>query len=275
VRSDPSVTTLIPTMATVEAVRRELDDTVTLSLSLPEPGELPTPGQFAMLWAPGVGEVAISYSGIRDGGRVDHTIRDVGATTHALVNLEPGAQLGTRGPFGRGWDLTRTGGRRLIIVAGGLGLAPLRPVVEAATAGTLDTASTQLVVGARDPDAILYRSEISTIWSSLRPTLTVDHASDRWRGRVGPVTVAIPSAIEDPATVEAIVCGPEIMMRVVARELMDRGVSPDSIQVSLERNMQCGVARCGHCQLGSLFTCVDAPVLGWDEAEPLLAVRQR
>ncbi len=274
-RSEPAVTTLVPTMATVEAVRRELDDTVTLSLALAEPSLTPTPGQFAMLWAPGVGEVAISYSGVGDGSRVDHTIRDVGATTRALTSCEPGAELGSRGPFGRGWDLSRLRGRRLLIIAGGLGLAPLRPVVEAAAAGTLGTSSAQLLVGARSPDAMLYRNEIATHWATLRPLLTVDHATDIWNGRVGPVTVALGSAIGDPATVEAIVCGPEIMMRVVARELMDRGVAPDAIQVSLERNMQCGVGRCGHCQLGPLFTCVDGPVLRWDEAEPLLAVRER
>lgn len=274
-RSESSVSTMTPTMATVEAVRRELSDTVTLSLSLSEPSTPPAPGQFAMLWAPGVGEVPISYSGLGKGPRVEHTIRDVGATTRALTTCEPGAQLGTRGPFGRGWDLTRLSEHRLVIIAGGLGLAPLRPVVEAAAVGALGAASAKLVVGARDPGSMLFAEEIPTRWSSLDPDLTVDHATEAWHGMVGPVTVALDAALSHPETTEALVCGPEIMMSVVARQLIDRGVAIDAIQVSLERNMQCGVGRCGHCQLGPLFTCVDAPVLRWDEAEPLLAVRER
>lgn len=272
-RAEPSTATMTPTMATVRANSRDLLDTVTLTVDLPDGLAIPAPGQFAMLWVPGVGEIPISYSGIGPGRRVEHTVRAVGATSAALAALQPGDRLGVRGPFGRGWQLADLDGTDLVIIAGGLGLAPLRPVVE--LAGELGARSVRLLVGARSPDLVLYADQIEHRWHALRPVVTVDHADAGWRGPVGPLSVDLGDVLHDPDTVAALVCGPEIMMQVLGRRLHQRGVHPDRIQVSLERNMQCGVGHCGHCQLGPLFACTDGPVVDWGVAAPLLSVRER
>jgi anaerobic sulfite reductase subunit B len=274
-RVEPASATMTPVMAAVEEVRRDLPDTVTLTFRMPPDLVMPEPGQFAMLWVPGVGEIPVSYSGIGPDRRVEHTVRTVGATSGALAALEVGARLGVRGPFGRGWQLSAFAGLDLLIIAGGLGLAPLRPVIEAAASGALSARSTRLFVGARSPEGILYADQIGERWASLDPRVSVDHAAPGWEGGVGPVSVVLKGALEPPESLAALVCGPEIMMSVIGRQLVAVGVQPDRIQVSLERNMQCGVGHCGHCQLGPLFTCTDGPVVDWQQAEPLLAVRER
>jgi NAD(P)H-flavin reductase len=274
-RADPVSTTMVPTMSTVEASVRELDDTVTITLAMPDGLAMPRPGQFAMLWVPGVGEVPISYSGIGPGRRVEHTVRAVGATSTALCERAPGDHVGTRGPFGTGWQLDGLDGADLLIIAGGLGLAPLRPVIEAAAAGTLAARSVQLLVGARSPDLVLFADQIDERWSTLRPRITVDRADRAWSGPVGPLDLDLADHVGNPDETAALVCGPEIMMQVLSRQLEVAGVPRARIQVSLERNMQCGVGHCGHCQLGALFTCVDGPVVDWEIAAPLLAVRER
>jgi NAD(P)H-flavin reductase len=266
---------MTPVMATVRMVRRDLDDAVTLSFEMPAELPLPRPGQFAMLWAPGVGEIPISYSGIGPDRTVDHTVRAVGPTSAALAAFDVGALLGVRGPFGRGWQLDALKDRDVLIIAGGLGLAPLRPVVRAAAAGTLGARSVQLLAGARSPDLLLYADELDVAWASMRPRVTVDHADAGWAGSVGPVTVAMADLPADPTEVAALVCGPEIMMSVLSRQLLDVGLAATGIQVSVERNMQCGVGHCGHCQLGELFTCVEGPVVDWATAAPLLEIRER
>jgi NAD(P)H-flavin reductase len=228
-----------------------------------------------MLWVPGIGEIAISYSGIGPGRRVDHTIRAVGATSAALCERSPGDLIGVRGPFGRGWQLDELDGADVMIIAGGLGLAPLRPVIEAAAAGNLAARSVQLLIGARSPDAIPYADQIDEHWQSLRPRVTVDRADASWTGPVGPLHVGLADRFERPAEIAALVCGPEVMMQVLSRQLELAGVARRRIQVSLERNMQCGFGHCGHCQLGALFTCVDGPVVDWATAAPLLSVRER
>ena len=264
---------MTPTMVSVAAVERELADTVTLSLDVPDGSAMPLPGQFAMLWVPGVGEIPISYSGIGPGRRVEHTVRAVGATSAALAALRPGDPLGVRGPLGRGWRLDDLDGTDLLIIAGGLGLAPLRPVVELADG--LDVRSVRLLVGARSPELVLYADQIERRWSDLRPVVTVDHADARWDGPVGPVDVDLGGALADPGATTALVCGPEIMMQMLGRRLEQSGVRRDRIQMSLERNMQCGVGHCGHCQLGALFACTDGPIVDWGVAAPLLSVRER
>jgi NAD(P)H-flavin reductase len=266
-------------MAAVEAAVDELADAVTISLTMPDELAMPLPGQFAMLWVPGIGEIPISYSGIGPGRRVDHTVRAVGAASAALCERAPGDLVGVRGPFGKGWELDALSGADVLIIAGGLGLAPLRPVIEAAAAGRLGARSVQLLVGARSPDAIPYADQIDERWQTLRPRVTVDRADSSWTGPVGPLHVGLAerfeNPIERPDEVAALVCGPEIMMQVLSRQLDIAGVPRSRIQVSLERNMQCGFGQCGHCQLGALFTCVDGPVVDWAIAAPLLAVRER
>ncbi|MEO1061400.1 MAG: FAD/NAD(P)-binding protein [Actinomycetota bacterium] len=262
----------------VVARRQETADTVTLDIA-PCDGRARTvgPGQFAMLWPFGIGEAAISYSGIGLPGEtagVRHTIRSAGPTSAALCSLDVGDVVGVRGPLGRGWTVAPDPEVPLLIVAGGLGLAPLRPVVEL-LADTDRRAPVRLMIGARDPEQLLYRDELDR-WrgAGIDVAVTVDRARSGWSGSVGFVTELIDEA-PVPTDATALVCGPELMMRFTARRLEERGVRPDRIQVSLERNMHCGIGHCGHCQLGARFVCTDGPVLPWSSVAELVSVADR
>ncbi len=254
----------------------ELSDTVTLVIEpVDEPAVAPDHGQFNMLWAFGVGEVPISVSGRSP--HLAHTIRAVGATTRALCALQPGDMLGLRGPFGTGWALEPATGGDLVVIGGGIGLAPVRTVVRAALADRGRFDHVAVLVGARTPDALLYADELDE-WrrrDDLEVLVTVDAAPSGWTGNVGVVTGLIDRAGFDPARTTAVVCGPEIMMRFCAAALLARGVPSNRIQVSLERNMQCAVASCGHCQIGPVFVCREGPVFDWGTAAQLLEVRDR
>jgi NAD(P)H-flavin reductase len=271
--------TLRPTLSTVRWRRQDLADTVTLGLAVDDAVEA-APGQFNMLWSPGIGEVPISVSGIGRDGTIEHTIRAAGPTTRALAAVRQGEQVGVRGPFGHGWDLSDLAGRDLLIVAGGIGLAPLRPVVELAAAGQFVGSNSRpdavrVLVGARQPDQLLFADQLRQRWAHLAPELTVDVGDRDWEGSVGVVTSLLPGALTRPGDTVALVCGPELMMTVVAKDLVAGGVRPERIQVSLERNMHCGTGHCGHCQIGSMFACVDGPVVTWAAGRPNLTVRER
>jgi NAD(P)H-flavin reductase len=256
---------------------QETADTWTFRLDPLGPAVEPVAGQFDMLYAFGVGEVPISTSGEPDAdGRLVHTLRAVGAVTRALCASEPGDVIGVRGPFGTTWPLDVARGGDLVVVAGGIGLAPLRPAVYHALAHRHDFGAVDLLVGARTPTDLLYAEELER-WR-LRPDIdvavTVDAAPGRWRGDVGLVTRLVPKARLDPGVATALVCGPEVMMRFVVEALLERGLEKDRIYVSLERSMRCGVGHCGHCQLGPLLICRDGPVFRYDVVEPLLEVRE-
>ena len=265
-----------PAMYEVVGVVDETPDTVTLTLDpLDRVIETPAPGQFCMLWAFGIGEAPISLAGL-DGSRLVHTVRRVGPVTRALCEARPGTQVGVRGPFGRGWELEQAEGD-VLIVAGGLGVAPVRPLILDLLAETGRDRQSTVLLGARQPDDLLYRSEHER-WRAapgLRLEVTVDVAPAGWRGDVGLVTGLLDRVELDADRTTAFVCGPEVMMWFVARELRRLGLRPDSILVSLERNMHCAIGHCGHCQLGPAFICHDGPVLDWATVEPLLAVRAR
>jgi anaerobic sulfite reductase subunit B len=256
-------------------------DTVTLTI---EPDATPlerfAPGQFAMLTAYGIGEVPISVSAITPpekgrAGRLIHTLRAVGAVTRALHAAQPGDVIGVRGPFGTTWDTTSAMGHDVVIVAGGIGLAPLRPVLHAVLAGRSRYGRVVVLVGGRTPTELLYRDEMSTFAAAgVTVAVTVDRPAAGWTGHVGVVTTLIPPARFDPARTVAFVCGPEIMMRFTAQALIARGIPASRVRVSLERNMRCGVGWCGHCQLGPLLVCRDGPVVDYARAESLISVRE-
>lgn len=260
----------------VERRRRELIGAVTLELA-PLAGARPNfaPGQFNMLYVFGVGEVAISLSGDAERGTTFvHTLRNVGAVSGALSRLEVGASVGVRGPFGRGWPLAEAEGADVLLVAGGLGLAPLRPALYALLARRERYGRVVVMVGSRSPADILYRRELEH-WRrrpDLEVLLTVDHADAGWRGHVGVVPALIPHAGLDPAKTLALVCGPEVMMRFTAHALLAAGVGAERIHLSMERNMKCAVGQCGHCQFGPFFVCKDGPVLRYDRIGGILAV---
>lgn len=237
----------------------------------------PLPGQFVMLYAFGIGEIPMSYSGdpVRDGAVLTHTIRRVGAVSAALRDAAVGDVVGVRGPFGTDWDLASATGRDLVIVAGGCGLAPLRPAVLSVLAERDRYGTVALVVGERTPAHFLFGPEIGG-WAGPRLSLvaTVDHPDDDWTGRVGAVTEPLRDLPLRPDRTTALVCGPEPMIVAGAAVLMGKGVAARDIRVSLERNMRCGIGWCGHCQLGPLLLCRDGPVVGYDVAAPLLQVEE-
>lgn len=256
--------------------RRETGDTWTLELE-PVAGEplAVRPGQFTMLYAFGVGEAPISISG-HAGGRLVHTVRAVGAVTRAICAARRGAVLGVRGPLGNAWPVEEAAGGDVVVVAGGIGLAPLRPALRGILARRGDYGGVALLYGSRTPADLLYRRELEQ-WRArfdLHVGVTVDTAEGGWRGRVGVVPQLIAGARFDPAATTALVCGPEIMMRFAAKALLDQGVPADRIHVSLERHMECGVGHCGHCQLGPTLICRDGPVYRWDDVAALTAVRE-
>ncbi len=237
------------------------------------------PGQFNMLYAFGVGEIAISISGDpAEPQRLIHTTRSVGAVSAALTKLCEGDMLGVRGPFGSAWPVAAETGRHIVFVAGGLGLAPLRPAIYHVLEHRERYAGMTLVYGARSPDELLYAEEIKT-WKSRFDTeieVTVDHANPAWTGRVGVVTSCLDRALAgiDPAMVSAFLCGPEIMMRFSVMSLADAGVPPDRVWISMERNMKCAIGFCGHCQFGPDFVCRDGPVFRHDHVAQLLSMKE-
>lgn len=267
---------MLPRPFLVADRRQDTVDTVTLAL---EPvGGQPlafTPGQFTMLGVLGVGEVPISVSSDPASPVLLHTIRDVGGVTHALTQAQVGDVLEVRGPYGHGWDVTDGAPDDVLVVAGGIGLAPLRPALLQLLAERDRYRSVALLYGARSPGDRLYPDELFE-WArrGIDIDVIVDQGVGEWTGRVGLVTSLIAKADVDPSRTLALVCGPEVMMRYVTAGLIDRGVSPDRIRLSMERNMSCGVGLCGHCQLRELFVCVDGPVFAYPTLAPLLGTRE-
>lgn len=234
------------------------------------------PGQFNMLYQMGIGEVPISISALGEDGSLVHTIRDVGGVTRKMASLGVGGEIGLRGPFGTAWPLEAAQGHDLLVVAGGIGLAPLRPVVHHALAHRDRYQRVFLLYGTRQPADILYRSELES-WRGrfdMEVGVTVDRADAYWRGNVGVVTKLIERGGFDPHNTVAMVCGPEVMMRFAVMSLERRGVPARQIHLSMERNMQCAVGYCGHCQYGGHFICKDGPVFSFDRLEPLFDVRE-
>jgi len=263
------------TAARVASVMKETHDTFTLCLEPAESEPLPAfaPGQFSMLYVFGVGELPISISGDpHEPGRLVHTVRSVGKATNALVNLKPGAWVGVRGPFGTSWPLEAARGRDVLIVAGGIGLAPLRSAIHEVLRHRDDYVRLMVLYGARSPKDLLYRRQLAD-WGRLADTqvlTTVDYGGVNWRGYVGVVTTLFRYVRLHPAGTTVMICGPEIMMRYVIREVEKRGIPPEQIYLSMERNMKCAVGFCGHCQMGPYFVCKDGPIFAYERLRPWL-----
>jgi NAD(P)H-flavin reductase len=269
---------MLPRLARVTRRRREVPRTWTIEIEDAAPGEGAAfePGQFNMLYAFGVGEVPISVSSDPAEGRLSHTIRAVGRVSAALADLRPGDAVGLRGPFGTGWPMAIAPGRDVIVVAGGLGLAPLRPAIYRMLAERERYGRISILYGTRSPGDILYHRELERWRRELDVGIevTVDQATDRWRGNVGVVTMLIPRVTFDPADCIAMVCGPEVMMRFTVAALARAGVAEDAIYLSMERNMKCAIGWCGHCQFGPTFICKDGPVFRYDRIRGFLGLKE-
>ena len=266
----------VPVPVRVTRVRREMTGVATLELT-PASAFGFVPGQFNMLYMFGLGEVAISLSGDpANENRVVHTVRAVGAVSHAITRLRRNDVLGVRGPYGSYWPVLDSEGSDVVIVAGGLGLAPLRPVIYCVLAHRERYGRVVVLYGARGPVDILYRRELDA-WRrrlDVDITVTVDHAAAEWRGNVGVVPALIGRAPIDPDRTVAMVCGPEIMMRFTIDALRQRGLGIDRIFLSMERNMKCAIGFCGHCQFGPAFVCRDGPVFRFDRVAPFFSLRE-
>lgn len=268
-------------MATIEEVRPEIASVATYRLKLLDPEAARNyrfqPGQFNMLYLPGCGEAAISLSGspALAGQALLHTIRVVGRVTEAIARLRVGDRIALRGPFGAPWPIEQCLERDVLIVAGGIGLAPLRPLIYEILGRRKHFARVVLLVGARSPDLLLYASELADwIEQGIEVQMTVDRAGDQWTGNIGVVPLLL-DRLKDlrPRDSVVLMCGPEVMMHYTALSALGRGIPREAIWLSVERNMQCAVALCGHCQLGPTFVCREGPVFRYDHLEPFLKVR--
>jgi NAD(P)H-flavin reductase len=271
---------MVPRRYRVTRVQRETVDTKTIHLAPvdaePEVGAF-RPGQFNMVYAFGVGEAPMSITGSpARAGVLVHTTRGVGAVSRAICGLKRGQMVGIRGPFGRGWPLDEAAGRDVLLMAGGVGLAPLRPVVYQILADRARYGRVFLLYGARTPDLWLYRREL-TRWQAggrIHVELTADRAPAGWQGSVGVVPTLLGRISIDPPRTVAMLCGPEVMMRFTAKALEEAGIRRDDIYLSMERNMKCAVAFCGHCQFGPYFICREGPVFRGDRILPLVGIRE-
>lgn len=261
---------LKPLRAKVEDVKIEAEGvkTYTLSTEFPFVAE---PGQFNMVGYPGVGEAPISLSAIVNGGSFKHTIKSVGRVTDFLEDFKKGDELFFRGPYGRGWPVKKAEKKDVLIIAGGVGLAPLRPVIQIVLNQRESFGDVSLIYGARNEKNMLFMDEFDGWAEKIAVYLTVDEAvqPDRWKHHIGLVTDLIDRVKIKYERAIAFVCGPEIMMRFICRGLIMYGMSQSSLYVSLERRMKCGIAQCGHCQHSGLFVCKDGPIFSYKEVRGL------
>ena len=274
-----SMDPMVPRPFRVKRKTRESHDTFTLDL---QPDNVTeeicfAPGQFNMLYTFGVGEVPISISGpMKESDCFAHTIRDVGMVTHALNNLAIGEKVGLRGPFGNAWPLEEAKGKDVVILAGGIGLAPLRPALYSLLSHREQYGDISLLYGSRKQEDLLFHREFES-WRGkygIQVKVTVDAGDRSWKGNVGVVTTLVPRVTFDPSNCIAMICGPEVMMRFSALELTHSGLAEDKIFITMERNMKCAVGFCGHCQLGPAFICKEGPVFRYDRIKPFISTRE-
>ena len=270
---------MIPKPFCIHRMLKETHDTYTIELKSTngDDGFTFSAGQFNMLYVFGVGEVPISISGDPSIPiMLKHTTRSVGIVTKAILKLRSGDVMGVRGPFGSLWPVNEAVGNNVVIVAGGIGLAPLRPVLYSFISQRDKYGKIILLYGARTPEDLLYKKELEQ-WRSrfdLEVKVVVDSATGNWSGNVGVVTTLIPKMQLDPLHTMAMICGPEVMMRYTLKELQNCGVINENIYVSMERNMKCGICLCGHCQLGPKFVCKDGPVFCYEHIKELFGKRE-
>ena len=266
---------MIPCPCMVKQVTKETPDTFTLSVSREDKDQQPAfaPGQFSMLWVFGIGELPISISGDpANREQLVYTVRSVGKATHALVSQKPDTEIGVRGPFGNGWPVEAARGHDVIIVAGGIGLAPLRPAIYEVLRNRAEYGRLVILYGARSPRELLYRKELAS-WARQPETqvlVTVDYGGLGWHGHVGVVTTLFKYARLHASRSVAMICGPEIMMRFVTRQLREHGLQDENIHLSMERNMKCAAGFCGHCLYGPHLICKDGPIFTYSAIEKLL-----
>jgi NAD(P)H-flavin reductase len=267
---------LVPQLFDITDFRCDTHDIFTLTLKPQNKSNfLFSPGQFNMLYAFGIGESAISISSSPlNHENITHTIRVVGSVTRNLQKLTTKDTIGIRGPFGNGWPIHQFKGKSIFLLAGGIGIAPLRSVIYALTSQRKDFADINLIYGTRTPQDLIYQNEFDKWRKDINLHVIVEHATTSWTGNVGVISQLIPKVIKDPENTIVLMCGPEIMMRFSYYSLRDEGINSKNIFLSMERNMQCAIGHCGHCQWGPFFICKDGPVMNYKEIEPFLLKKE-
>jgi len=269
----------VPQMATIRDIKQEIRGVATYQLVLDDAQAADAyrflPGQFNMLYLPGIGESAISVSS--DPAQHEsllHTVRVAGNVTMALSKRKSGDKVALRGPFGSAWPVDACRGKDVVIACGGIGLAPLRPVIYHIISHRSDYGQVYLLYGARTPSDMLYTDEYED-WQAadIDVQVTVDIGDDAWRGNIGVVPVLFYRLRLGAPQTRVLTCGPEVMMRFVIFECLARELRPEHIYLSMERNMNCALGFCGHCQLGPAFVCKDGPVFTYDEMQPYMHVK--
>jgi sulfhydrogenase subunit gamma (sulfur reductase) len=270
---------LVPELAEIVAKRSFGSAIHVYQLRLRDPATRPrfdfVPGQFNMVYVPGVGEVAISISSDPDEEDLEHTIRIVGRTTEVIERLGVGDFLGLRGPYGRGWPLQEARFKDVLVVTGGLGCAPVTGAIEYMFRRRASYGRLTILHGVKKPADLVHRSRFEA-WRREPDTqvlLTSDEPDRAWRDRTGVVTELFEEVDLDPARTVVFMCGPEVMTRFAVRTLRRRGVTDERIFVSLERSMKCAVGLCGHCQLGPAFVCKDGPIFPYGRIRRFFEVR--
>ena len=264
---------LVPALWSVLDVTKETSDCFSIRLQS-SPGYGFEPGQFNMLYMFGKGESPISISSNpAQPEELVHSIRAVGMVTNELKNVRAGDQIGVRGPFGKGWSLKQAEGKDILIIVGGIGLAPLRPLIYQILGSRDRYQRVHLLYGARTAKDFLFQDQLEQWAEQINVRLTVDRATPGWSGQVAVVPKLIGSTPFDPKNTAVFLCGPEVMMRFSIEELLGFGIEKESIYLSLERNMKCAQGFCGHCQMGPYFICRDGPVFPYSQIEPFLHIR--
>lgn len=268
---------MLPIQFSIKRKLIENKDTFTFFLEPLDPNQTFTflPGQFNMLYGFGLGEVAISISGDCEKSQpLVHTIRAVGSVTNAMKDFKKGDVIGVRGPFGTAWPIDQAKGKDVLVIVGGIGLAPLRPVIYYLLNHRSEFGKVSLLYGARTPEDRIYLKELEKWKDKIDVYSTVDRTTKKWHGDVGVVTNLIKKAKFNPKNTLAMVCGPEVMMRFCGYNLLDAGIKPEDIYVSMERNMKCAIGFCGHCQLGGSFICKDGAVFTYEQMRKYLDLRE-
>jgi len=258
-----------PVMAEVRDVRRLTDQETLYEVVLPGGADLDhQPGQFVEVSVFGCGEAPFSVSSSPTRrGSFELGIRRVGMLTQMLERLLPGESMGVRGPFGRGVPLDEFRGHDVLIVAGGIGLVPMRSMINYVLDRRVEFGRLSICYGARSDKELLFTDEL-TAWESdpeVDYRVTVDHGSDAWTGNTGVITTLIPGLDLDLENTRVLVCGPPVMYRFALLALLSRGLEEEQIWMSLERRMKCGVGKCGHCQINGSYVCQDGPVYHYPE----------
>lgn len=252
----------------IDNVRESMD---VFSITLEAPLERPyrfKAGQFNMLYGFGIGESAISISSSPQAHEtITHTIRTVGSVTNHLAKLKTGDMLAIRGPYGTAWPITQAKGKSVLLIAGGIGIAPLKPVIHELIKHRSLYKNITVLYGTRTPNDLIFQSEYSDWKKNITFDYIVDHADLNWHGNIGVVTSLIQSHLNEPQDTVIMMCGPEVMMRFCLLECVQSGVPVSNIYLSMERNMQCGFGQCGHCQWGPYFICKDGPVMQFSAIE--------